>query len=1191
MDLEQANELILGRISECGDERTILGFLALSIEEEDQLIKTAKESLNNLNLYGRLRTYPACVAYFLAVSTSRCTKEGRKFWPRLMDFTGLDLQQNATRQKLASTFNQVCRNLDLLTGSLEEASWAYAAPFFFQAGILDRWTETIASGLRVVLSQAQAPNLDSEKEMTRFIAKLCANSHLNGMENLKHILRSEVGPLLIRSLVRAYHYSKWDLLPAHLRTPIKNAFKEVGKLAFLHTPYLRYNRAFNETELVLPAQNSQVASFNTKWELNESRYDALYETIIPVSHFDSTEASIELTGQNQNFSDRRYNIAVSYDDSKPFKVFNLKNGREKRLPDSKYIEISPDEYLVVMREDVSAGEDECLTETINTHKLLELPLRPGGEPLKLQHGNQTWSISSVLRHGFYTNQDESNRIELENQEELFYGDCYGIVGYFPKPTEDERVILNLKCADNGAQIREEVNTTSLLSTEIIQYKENIDDSINRLKDQLPYGVHRIKLSLTQSNKSISKDFWLWKGLRNVNELNGFECEALPQNLDYSTSRGVLFENGQIKFQPNNLLPFISLKITAPDQTLKIPRPGVQALVAEPGHSEESINSGALIIVHKADKRTIQLESGGFETWSIYAGNRLLVTLDQKRTKYTFSLAGLAAEIGHSGIITAEDQHKRTHRLLSFSLPLTSSPPRINTDNVNRVDEWSFKVATEGLYSLGYSISDLSDSPNLTFGPPREFIYQNKSTFRSEPMSIQDSSIIFIAKHQQPRDENDSDHSRLKVSISFDIDKLKERLYVIDIYRKTDKDGEWIPFQCDERQRNGDYNYSNIRLFAWGDKRAGEDAGFWKKLRRAKKAENSPEFINAIKATSTTDVDSTLKVITQLLAFKYPTAVWMTNAHRVENFSEHFSKHRFNVYDESANLWWKHAALELALHSRQTHTPVIRSFLFSTEPSTLRTPRESLMCYVAEDPSLVDLCMMLPGQIQRNETKIGYLLDMGNQINSNVLFAFQNFMAVHTKQANDLKNFSLSGFLKSGGPGYPPLSETILEQSEHRLSGSAFPLFSPEHMILCIRRLNTRCRKIQNAVNSEDQLPLQRAAQSIEKAYQQIQFIAPGISKDAGWSDHDDHVWTPPLLKNDVAIKIAHLTWMIAAIARLAANRKISPQQFDTLLENLLCRNQPQAEKVHARLNIILSLAPELFSCYMALFELSITSEK
>lgn len=323
MDLERANELILERISECGEERTILGFLPLSIEEEDQLIKTAKESLNDFNIYGKLRIYPACVAYFLAVSTSRCTKEGREFWPRLMNFTGLDLQQNVTRQKLAYTFNQACKNLDLLTGSLEGASWAYAAPFFFQAEILDRWTETIANGLRVVLSQAQAPDLDSEEEMTRFVAKLCANSHLNGMENLKHILKSEVGPLLIRSLVRAYNYSNWDILPAHLRTPIRNAFKEVGRLAFLHTPYLRYNRAFNETELVLPAQNSQVASFNTKWEFNNFRYDALYETIIPVRQFDSNEASIELTGQNHNFSDRNYNISVSYGDSQQGGDFKL----------------------------------------------------------------------------------------------------------------------------------------------------------------------------------------------------------------------------------------------------------------------------------------------------------------------------------------------------------------------------------------------------------------------------------------------------------------------------------------------------------------------------------------------------------------------------------------------------------------------------------------------------------------------------------------------------------------------------------------------------------------------------------------------------------------------------------------------------------------------------------------------------
>ena len=61
--------------------------------------------------------------------------------------------------------------------------------------------------------------------------------------------------------------------------------------------------------------------------------------------------------------------------------------------------------------------------------------------------------------------------------------------------------------------------------------------------------------------------------------------------------------------------------------------------------------------------------------------------------------------------------------------------------------------------------------------------------------------------------------------------------------------------------------------------------------------------------------------------------------------------------------------------------------------------------------------------------------------------------------------------------------------------------------------------------------------------------------------------------------------MVAAISRLAAHKKISPEEFDTQLGRLLCRNVVTERKVQNRLCILLSIAPEIFSFYIALFEL------
>lgn len=51
--LQRLNELVLERISECGEERTILGFLPFSLKEEDQLIETARNILNDTNMFLR----------------------------------------------------------------------------------------------------------------------------------------------------------------------------------------------------------------------------------------------------------------------------------------------------------------------------------------------------------------------------------------------------------------------------------------------------------------------------------------------------------------------------------------------------------------------------------------------------------------------------------------------------------------------------------------------------------------------------------------------------------------------------------------------------------------------------------------------------------------------------------------------------------------------------------------------------------------------------------------------------------------------------------------------------------------------------------------------------------------------------------------------------------------------------------
>lgn len=1197
--LKRANELILEKISEFDLGSIILGFLPLSMEEEDELIEAVKEGLNDHNLYGRLRVYPAATCYFLAVATSRQCASGKEFWPKLCEFTGLELKQNNNHEKLAKAFTKTCAKLDLLEGSLQGAAWVNVAPFFFQAGILHRWSEPLARALKTILAIHPAPNLEDQSEVTKFIQKICGNSHLNSKKNLKHTLQSEVGPLLIQRLVVACEKSNWKTLPAHLEKPISDAFELVGRGAFIHTPYLKYNEAFGETELVLPAQNGQLATCKTTWEVAGRTYNAMYETTLPASHLDEGEVIVELKGLENELTERSYHVQTGLTNECPFKIFQLGTGREKKFDQAPRIKLPPDDYLIVMQENMTAGEDEVLAEVRNQAKLLELSLRPGDAPILLFHGDRNWEIGSILKPGFYTNLDVADIIREEDGSEIFYGESFGIIGYFPKPPLGENIELVTRCEERNLEFKQELIVPEDAASEL-QFTENIEDSLDTLRQALNYGIHKVRLRLSQSNKSIVKEFWIWKGLNTINLSHGFNCDRLPENLDLSHSVGLFEKEGALYFQPDNLSPFFKLKLTAPDVSLKIPRPGVEVLLLDSDQDAEILHPGQLLTLSKNDNRKVQLRSGGFEQWKVFSGNRLLVILNQKHRSNTMSLSALAAETGHSGTISVENSAGNRHKLFTYSLPLSSTQPQLDTDHINKIEAWSFKVATEELHSLGYRIADLSDSPDLEFSPVREFITKEKDTYAGAPHSLIEGIVTLSAYHQIP--ENERQHSRIKVSLALAFEELTNRLYAIDIYRRTNVDGEWLPLECEERQKNGEYNSSTLRFFAWGDQEYAEDSNYWEKLRRADIRDESECLTRSIQSMTEHELDRALTVSRKLLSFKYPTNVWHANAKRLPNLITHLSKHRFDTSQEIVSLWWKHAAQEIIEHSSARSTAVLRNFIFAARPE--------LICAVAsqkaDEPilenSIAGCALALPGNLRTRQGKLQYILEQEDQINRDLIPAFQNFIQVQTGQATDLRSFSLDTFLETGDPSLPSLAANALDRNEHRLVKGMPALLSPEHLLLCIRPLNSRCRTIQDTIDQYDNLILQQtrensktpwkieAAQEIEAAHQHVDQQSPVIAKMLGWRNHEASLWTPPLLKTEIAVKIARLTWCVTALARLSANGHPSSQEFKNHLAHLLCRDNATDADIRRMLNTILNLAPELFSFYIALFELSIDTK-
>lgn len=121
------------------------------------------------------------------------------------------------------------------------------------------------------------------------------------------------------------------------------------------------------------------------------------------------------------------------------------------------------------------------------------------------------------------------------------------------------------------------------------------------------------------------------------------------------------------------------------------------------------------------------------------------------------------------------------------------------------------------------------------------------------------------------------------------------------------------------------------------------------------------------------------------------------------------------------------------------------------------------------------------------------------------------------------------------------------------------------------------------------MTLTNMVQVIGRMTQKLEVVAPGIAEKLGWiAPGRDPWWTPPAMETTWSRNVAGLVWVLAAISRLAAHHKLSPDEFDRQLKNLLCVEDGfsrTSRTVQNRICILLSFAPELFAFLVALFEL------
>ena len=169
-----------------------------------------------------------------------------------------------------------------------------------------------------------------------------------------------------------------------------------------------------------------------------------------------------------------------------------------------------------------------------------------------------------------------------------------------------------------------------------------------------------------------------------------------------------------------------------------------------------------------------------------------------------------------------------------------------------------------------------------------------------------------------------------------------------------------------------------------------------------------------------DLDRGLGACRSLLGWKYPGNVWSVNAFRLQDFPVHLGRHRFGIWDDSAAVWWRHAAIELADYSSSAVAPIVRQFLMGSQPACLRVPRDCMeIGQGAAFSTPVGRSLNLAAEIHAAGSLKNYVVTAVHDhraLDPEVIPCFANFMAVHLGHQNEFVGFNVRQFLKGGVAG-------------------------------------------------------------------------------------------------------------------------------------------------------------------------------
>lgn len=1178
-DLKEVNQLVLDAISQSSDEIT-LGLLPVSAKDDEEIIRFITEcaggDLNKLLMM--LRRYaPAAASYTIASCASQAVTQGRNFWAPVSEKLKIDISNTDHRKKLSSLYVKTCRRLGVIVPDVSSLAWSHIAPMMAQASILHAWNDHLASGLQTTLRYHPAPDLDDEVALEKFTLALA--SHIRYSQNLQNILRTEIGSIVTKRVVSSYIFDQYELLPAHLRGPMKLAFSTSGNSLHLKSPYIAFSEITNQLEIVLPKQPNRLVSQKSHWSLNGRQYPALELTRISELDLLGREFSIQLHNLQQNFPDQEFLVDLTMEHG--FMVFDEKNFRKRPVKACEDNALPPGEYCVVMLKHISTNDSKYEEDRGKYKVLPHVDLRPGAEALEIVHDDCTTQLSTSLKAGIYTTRNASNAIRLNDDSFLHYGDTFQIDFFIPDNQHTGEA--NLTIDVDGAVIHSETVTLESTSKGVYSYSDALATSTATACSSLAPGIYKLTLKVSTSDSAASKDIWYWKDLRDISNTNGFLCNAAPTNIDFKNSIGLRVNGQNCVFTKHYNAPFVQLSLRAHDEALIIPRPGVQATLIdlEDEWSEPLSHRSSLSVLH-ADKRIARFHSGGFHSWEVQCNAKKLCDLTEKKLSRSISLSSLTAEFGNSGTVTAINELGEKRTLLTFASDLVSSTLRLEPNHSKQTYNWKTKLALERIGTLGIQITDYGQSPSgITQDPIEMPLEELCDDTADSPLTLSDIIDIRLKKI----DASNRHPERIMLEIIVKDEHTSNELQLIEVMHKPEGTEVWRNLSC----KDG-VNTSQLSLLVTGSDLVEEGSNWWRHLWRTSSATSVLEETSIYDNITNTDLSEGLKCTSMLASIKYPSSVYNHSARHFTSLAHKLSERRKLSGKRDAIQWWDAQVNELSKHASLSQTPVTKAFLLSSNWELLG------FRYVpnAEEACKTDKIHQSFSLISRVQDANGTVPYAGANYPfgthpEELYHSFKNSGNVMAGKASTFDTFDFHQFFKG-------ILEKCEKHEESATDLSNTPVLSARHLLNAGKMLNKRTRLLASVALSDDSDHiLANRVQALSEIHRNVSLKARSIHKPIcfppftksrimGFNEVTENFDFPewPALTSDQSSQIADISWALACVSRTAAHGLISSAEFKKHMTLFTGKSLTEAP-----INIVFSFAPELFAYQFALLDFAL----